>query len=111
MIREAKSEDFGRVVELYQQLHPNDSMVDDGSDRRTYDEILKTPNLHLFVLEDETGTINATCYLNFIPNITRQVSPYCVIENVVTEASLRNQGLGKQVITHALQFAWDRGCY
>lgn len=111
MIREAEPEDFGRVMELYQQLHPNDSMVDDGSDRRAYNEILKTPILHLFVLEDETGTINATCYLNFIPNITRQASPYCVIENVVTEVSLRNQGLGKQLITHALQFAWNRGCY
>ena len=111
MIREAESADFERVMELYQQLHPNDPMVDDGSDRRTYDEILATPNLHLFVLEDENGIINATCYLNFIPNITRQVSPYCVIENVVTELSLRNQGFGKQVIAHALQFAWDRGCY
>ena len=111
MIREAEPADFDRVMELYQQLHPNDPMVDDGSDRRTYDEILATPNLHLFVLEDENGIINATCYLNFIPNITRQVSPYCVIENVVTELSLRNQGFGKQVIAHALQFAWDRGCY
>ena len=111
MIREAKPEDFDRVMELYAQLHPNDPAVEDGSDRRVYDEILATPNLHLFVLEDDEGTLNATCYLNFIPNITRQVSPYCVIENVVTEASLRNQGLGKEIIRHALQFAWNRGCY
>lgn len=111
MIREAKPDDFGRVMELYAQLHPNDSVVEDGSDRRVYDEILATRNLYLFVLEEDDGTLNATCYLNFIPNITRQVSPYCIIENVVTEVSLRNQGLGKKVIGHALQFAWDRGCY
>ena len=98
-------------MELYAQLHPDDPRVVDGSDRRVYDEILATPNLHLFVLEDQDGTLNATCYLNFIPNITRQVSPYCVIENVVTEVSLRNRGLGKKIIGHALQFAWDRGCY
>jgi len=111
VIREAETQDFDRVMELYTQLHPDDPLVEDGSDRRAYDEILATPNLYLFVLEEEDGTLNATCYLNFIPNITRQASPYCVIENVVTESRLRNQGLGKKIIGHALQFAWERGCY
>jgi GNAT superfamily N-acetyltransferase len=55
--------------------------------------------------------VNATCYLNLIPNVTRQASPYGIIETVVTEASRRNQGLGKKIIEHALRFAWDRGCY
>ncbi len=110
-VREARAGDFERVMALYAQLHPQDPRVDDGSDRRVYDEILATPNLYLFVLEDESGVLNATCYLNIIPNITRQASPYCVIENVVTEASRRNQGLGKQIIAYTLQFAWDRGCY
>jgi GNAT superfamily N-acetyltransferase len=111
VIREASPDDFGRVMELYAQLHPNDPVVEDGSDRRVYDEILATPNLHLFVLEDDDGTVNATCYFNFIPNITRQASPYGIIENVVTEVSRRNQGLGKKIIGHALKFAWHRGCY
>jgi GNAT superfamily N-acetyltransferase len=111
MIREAKPGDFDRVMELYAQLHPDDPVVEDGSDRRVYDEILADRNLHLFVLEDDDGTVNATCYLNVVPNITRRASPYGIIENVVTEAGLRNQGLGKRIIGHALQFAWDRGCY
>ena len=98
-------------MELYAQLHPNDPVLKDGSDRLVYDEILSTRNLYLFVLDDDSGMVNATCYFNFIPNITRQASPYGIIENVVTEASLRNQGLGKKIIGHALQFAWDRGCY
>ena len=111
MIREARLDDFDRLMELYAQLHPNDSVVMDGSDRRVYNEIIATHNLHLFVLEDDDGTVNATCYLNLIPNITRQVSPYGIIENVVTEANLRNTGLGKKIIKYALAFAWERGCY
>jgi GNAT superfamily N-acetyltransferase len=111
MIREAQPGDFGRVMELYTQLHPNDPPSRDGSDRRAYDEILATRNLHLFVLEDTDATVNATCYLNVIPNITRRASPYGIIENVVTEERRRNQGLGKRILGHALQFAWDRGCY
>ena len=43
--------------------------------------------------------------------MTRNVSPYCVIENVVTEQALRNQGYGKAIIKHALEFAWSHGCY
>lgn len=111
MIREATTRDFARVMELYAQLHPDDPAPEAGAARRVYDEILATPNLHLFVLEDDDGTLNATCYFNFVPNITRQLSPYGIIENVVTEASLRNRGLGKEVIRHALEFAWARGCY
>lgn len=110
MIREAKSDDFTRVMELYAQLHPTDTVLDDGSDRAVFDEILATPNLYLFVLE-ENETLNSTCYLNLIPNITRQASPYCIIENVVTDGSARNRGLGKNIIKYALQFAWNRGCY
>ncbi len=111
MFREATREDFARIMALYAQLHPDDPVLQDGSDRNVFDEILVTPNLYLFVLEDAGGRVNATCYLNYIPNITRQASPYCVIENVVTEATLRNRGLGKRLLQHALDFAWQRGCY
>ena len=111
MIREAEQDDFGRLMGLYAQLHPSDALSQDGSEQLIFDEILANPNLYLFVLENDDGALVATCYLNFIPNITRQASPYCVIENVVTERSLQNQGLGKKIIGYALQFAWDRGCY
>lgn len=111
VIREAESGDFCRIMELYAQLHPDDPVLEDGSDRRVYDEILAADSLHLFVLEAEGGNVDATCYLNIVPNITRRASPYGIIENVVTEESLRNTGLGRRIIRHALRFAWDRGCY
>ena len=111
MVREATTNDFERIMELYQQLHPSDPVIEDGSDRRIYDEILANPNLYLFVLESENGTINATCYLNLIPNLTRGAAPYGVIENVVTNATQRNQGLGKKLLKSVLEFAWSKGCY
>lgn len=103
--------DFGPLMQLYAQLHPDDPVVDGGRDRRVFDEILLDPNLYLFVLEDTSGQLNATCYMNVIPNLTRNASPYAVIENVVTHERARNQGLGKQVIKHALEMAWQLGCY
>ncbi len=98
-------------MELYAQLNPDDPQLDNGADRAVFDEILSTTNLHLLVLQDAKGEVQATCYLNLIPNISRRASPYGIIENVVTEESLRGQGIGKEIIRDALQHAWDKGCY
>lgn len=111
MIRQATQRDFPRLLELYAQLNPDDPILDNGADRDAFNEILSTKNLYLFVLDDGSRKVQATCYLNLIPNMTRRASPYGIIENVVTEESLRGTGLGKIIVRHALEFAWERGCY
>ena len=110
LIREAQLSDFNEVKRLYAQLNPDDPIVTDGRDEPVFQTIVDSEHLHLFVGELD-GRLVATCYVNFIPNMTRNVSPYCIIENVVTEQELRNQGLGKAIIKHALDFAWKQGCY
>ena len=110
MFREARTEDFGDVVRLYQQLHPEDPVLNDGSDAAPFEQILESPWLHLFVLE-HNGAVVATTYLNVIPNVTRSASPYAVIENLVVEESLRRTGLGKQIMEGTLRAAWEAGCY
>ena len=109
-VREATNADFESVVRLYRQLNPDDPVLVDGSDRATFEVIVETSNLHIFVAEIE-GLIAATCYLNVIPNLTRRASPYGVIENVVTDVSFRGKGLGKAVVQQALRQAWLAGCY
>ncbi len=111
MIREANETDFERLRELYGQLNPNDPELQHGEDRAVFERILATCNLHLFVFEDDDGEVQGTCYLNVIPNMSRAASPYGIIENVVTEKTLRGKGIGKAIVGHALGFAWDRGCY
>ncbi len=110
IIREAEPKDFEGVKRLYAQLHPDDPSVSDGRDESVFRTILDADHLHIFVVEIHEKLV-ATCYLNFIPNMTRNVSPYCVIENVVTESELRNQGIGKALLRHVLDFAWSLGCY
>jgi GNAT superfamily N-acetyltransferase len=109
-IREATDSDFEAVMRLYRQLNPDDPVLEDGSDQAAYEQIMKTKGLQIFVCELD-GRIAATCYLNIVPNVTRRASPYGIIENVVTEVSLRGKGLGKAVVSHALQQAWSAGCY
>ena len=110
LVRKAVEPDFERIIELYRQLQPTDPILSDGTDRAVFGEILSSPWLRLFVLEDR-GRIESSCYLNVIPNITRSARPYAVIENVITDASSRRRGYGKRVVTHALQEAWAAGCY
>ena len=110
MVRDARSADFDTVIGLYRQLNPDDPVVTDGSDRATFERILTDPSLHLLVLEAD-GAIVATTYLNIIPNLSRSIAPYAVVENVVVEATLRGQGVGQQIMAATLQRAWDAGCY
>ncbi|HEX3814372.1 MAG TPA: GNAT family N-acetyltransferase [Mycobacteriales bacterium] len=110
MFRAARSDDFGDVIRLYRQLQPDDPILEDGSDTATFEQILSTPGLQLFVLELD-GVVVATTYLNVIPNITRSASPYAVIENVVVDESLRGRGLGKDIMAGTLRVAWAAGCY
>ena len=72
--------------------------------------MIKEPSLRILVLE-ENGKIISTCYLNIIPNLTRNASPYAVIENVVTDLAFRNQGFGQKLMKFALESAWKAGCY
>jgi len=110
MIREAELKDFEGVKRLYAQLKPDDPLVSDGRDALAFETIINSDHLYLFVgVIDER--LVATCYFNFIPNMTRNASPYGIIENVVTDQEFRNQGYGKAVIGHALDMAWSLGCY
>jgi GNAT superfamily N-acetyltransferase len=110
VFREAGPDDVDRILRLYRQLHPTDPVLGDGSDAAAFAQILRSPGLHLFVL-DLDGALVATTYLNVIPNLTRSASPYAVIENVVVEKTLRGTGLGRQIMAATLQAAWDAGCY
>lgn len=110
MFREARFGDFDAVVALYRQMHPNDPVLDDGSDATAFEQILRSAGLFLFVLEHD-GAVVATTYLNIIPNLTRAASPYAVIENVVVDETQRRTGLGRQIMAHTLDAAWNAGCY
>jgi len=109
-IRQANKADLKSIMLLYQQLNPDDPVLDNGRDRDVFEQILNQDGLFLFVLES-AGQIVSTCYLNVIPNLTRSARPYAVIENVVTDEAMQSNGFGKQVIKHAVSQAWAMGCY
>ncbi len=110
LVRRARPDDLAALLGLYRQLQPDDIDADPALSQAVFDTILASPHFELIVAE-LSGAVVATCYLNVIPNLSRQLSPYAVLENVVTEQALRGRGIGQAVVGHALHQAWQRGCY
>lgn len=99
------------LLALYRVLHAVDApLPDDATLWQQWDAILSDPRL-FYVVADRGGELVATCTLAIIPNLTRGAHPYGVIENVVTHPAHRRQGLGTQVVRHALTIAWQQDCY
>ena len=85
MIREAKREDLGALLELYLFLHEDCIPEMNCHLEETWERIIGDQNHHLIVCDVE-GKIVSSCVCVIIPNLTRNVRPYAFVENVVTHA-------------------------
>lgn len=110
-IREACQQDLEALLELYRHLHATDAPLPDGPAlREVWDQMRSDPKVHCLVA-DVQGELVASCVLVIIPNLTRGARPYGLIENVVTHAAHRRQGIATRLLGHALQLAWGKNCY
>ena len=109
VIRAARDADLAGVLALYVHLHPRDPVPDPEAARASWSALLNSPLISVFVVE-AAGELVATCKLAIIPNLTRGVRPFGVIENVVTHPSRRRTGLARKVLQAALDAAWRAGC-
>lgn len=110
MVREAKREDLKEILELYLCLH-EDSIPEQSEHLwHTWEQIIKDENHHLIVNEVE-GQIVSSCVCVIIPNLTRQIRSYALIENVVTKIEFRGQGFASECLEFARQVAQKNNCY
>lgn len=110
MVREAKREDLSQLLELYLYLHEEEIPEESTHLSQTWEQIMADENHHLIVNEVD-GRIVSSCVCVIIPNLTRHVRPYAFIENVVTHADYRKQGLALACLAHARQIAQKNHCY
>lgn len=111
-LRRATNHDLPVILRLYHFLNPDDPVHDpqDVTVRQLWHGIMNDDRLRYFVAETR-GRVVATCTLTLIPNLTRNLKPYGVIENVVTDPEFRRQGFATALLRHALSDAWSEGCY
>ena len=110
-IRRATPEDLRAILSLYPYLNPGDPVP--GNDARVtgaWKKIVADPDHYYLVAEDATMIV-ACCVLVIIPNLSRDATPYGLIENVVTHPDYRRQGISTRLLHHACETARERGCY
>lgn len=112
--RNAVREDLDRIVEMLA-----DDML--GKERERFEQPL--PNFYIQAFEaieaDPNNELIVACLdgeivgvqqITFTPYIARQGSWRATIEGVRTAASVRGKGIGRQMISWAIERAKERGC-
>lgn len=110
LIREARADDLSALLSLYLHLHESSVPPMDEKMQTAWDAILRDPNHHLIVCE-KAGEIVSSCVCVVVPNLTRGVRPYALIENVVTHPGVRSQGLATRCLNYARDIAAKENCY
>ena len=109
-VRRLGAADLDALLALYADIE----LLEPGSPRaaleQTWARILASDMLHyLGVFGD--GTLASTCHAVIVPNLSRGVRPYAIIENVGTLASHRRRGLGALAMRAIIDHCWEAGCY
>lgn len=110
LCRAARQEDLPALLRLYRELRPGDAVLGDEAVRVLWLRILADPRSYVFVAERD-GEPVSTCMLAMTESLAHGGKPFAVMEHVVTAARHRGHGIGRALISHALDFAWSRDCY
>ena len=110
MVREAVKEDLNELLNLYLFLHEKN--IPENSDylENTWKTIIEDINHHIIVNEIN-GKIVSSCVCVIIPNLTRNIRPYALIENVVTNDEYRGKGYATECLNYAKKIAIKNNCY
>jgi ribosomal protein S18 acetylase RimI-like enzyme len=110
LIRQATEDDLPDLLNLYAHLHPHQARLETATAESVWSKLLGSGFVTVIVAQ-ATERLVSSCTLAIVPNLTRGGRPYGVIENVVTDADHRKQGLGRRVLAHALDIASQADCY
>jgi GNAT superfamily N-acetyltransferase len=110
IVRSAGQHDLSEVLNLYRHLHPQDPPLEIAVAERVWSALLGS-GFTTVIVAQATERLVSSCTLAIVPNLSRGARSYGVIENVVTHADYRRQGLGQLVLGHAIDLAWQADCY
>ena len=110
MVREAVKKDLDELLNLYLFLHEKN--IPENSDylENTWKTIIEDINHHIIVNE-VNGKIVSSCVCVIIPNLTRNIRPCALIENVVTNENYRGKGYATECLNYAKEIAIKNNCY
>ena len=110
IVREAAARDLEALLALYLHLHETGIPENRERLRQVWAQIEADPGHHIVVAE-QGGQIVSACACVIVPNLTRSLRPYALIENVVTRADFRRRGFASACLARAVNLARAAGCY
>jgi ribosomal protein S18 acetylase RimI-like enzyme len=113
-IREAEAADLPQVLALYAQPGLDDSQVLDlDRAREVHAQFARYPSYRLFVACDAQAPerVVGSYALLVMHNLAHMGTPSAIAEDVVVDAGCRSQGIGRQMMAHAVAQAREAGCY
>lgn len=113
IVRKAKVKDANDLKELYFEYltqFPPQEEQDMGLWEKLIDRFEQDDKIHLLVAEED-GKAVSTVHMTIVENLTHNLRPYAVIENVVTHGAYRNKGYASALLNQATQIAREHGCY
>ena len=112
-VREVEINDVSALKDLYVN-HLTRLPLKEEQDTVKWSKLLKAlienPDYHLLVGEIN-GKVVSSVTLVIIRNLTHNLRPYSVIENVVTHADFRNNGYAFALMEKASEIAKNKNCY
>ncbi|HKX37400.1 MAG TPA: GNAT family N-acetyltransferase [Burkholderiales bacterium] len=78
---------------------------------KAFEAIAQDPNNELVIAEGADGAPVAVLQLTFTPHITHQGGWRATVEGVRVAGALRGSGLGRELLSWAIERARERGCH
>ncbi|AGK96201.1 GNAT family N-acetyltransferase [Clostridium pasteurianum] len=106
-----KYDELNELLDLYKQLQPEDPDVSNNENlHEIWNSIYNNANLYYIVVEVD-GKLVSSCNISIIENLTRNLRPYGLIENVITDSAYRKKGYATKVLNKAVEIAKEKKCY
>ncbi len=111
-IRKAKMEDAENLKDLYFNHLTSDPPTEEQDMNRWRELISKfeNNNLHHVLVGEIDNKVVSSVTLIIIENVTHNVSPFAIIQNVVTHADYRGKHYGTILMNRASEIAKRFGC-
>lgn len=109
-VREIRPNECEALLHLYTELHNNSMPADKKHVAEVWHTIQNDSNHHIIVVMDGEKMISS-CVCVIVPNLTRGIRPYALIENVITSEGYRGRGLATACLQYAKDIAQKEHCY
>jgi len=105
-IREAKKEDYERLMELYNGFVESDRYSKHDND--SFERTLNDRGCHIYVAEENDKTIGFVTFS--VRNVVRYPKPIAEGDELYVKPEYRGKGYGKQLMQHILNKAKELNC-